>query len=102
MSEMKHTVGPWIAKRQHHKAYTIKARGEVITDVFDGSVAISEANARLIAAAPELLQAVIDFLPMVKDLEDCGPPNEGWQSDELMKAIENARQALSKATGATQ
>lgn len=27
------------------------------------------------------------LLPFVRDLEDCGPPYEGWQSEELMDII---------------
>lgn len=48
----------------------------------------SEANARLIAAAPELLEALIDLLHQAKLSEDEG----GWD-------FEQARAAIAKATG---
>ncbi len=46
---------------------------------------VDKANARLIAAAPELLAALIDVLP---ELESVGP----------MKKFEKARAVIAKAT----
>ena len=62
MSESKHTPGPWAVYRaKNGKLLGVgDARAEGVTDPFGGlwrSGAEMEANARLIAAAPELLEA---------------------------------------------
>lgn len=36
---------------------------------------------------------------IAKDLDDCGPSGEGWQSPELMEALEVARDLTTKARG---
>lgn len=48
------------------------------------------ANAMLIAAAPDMLNALIDMLNVCYDLEI---------NDETVKAVANARAAITKATG---
>lgn len=53
----------------------------------------SAANARLIAAAPDLLEALEELLAGVDRL----PPREPW--DEDGPVIKKARAALAKATG---
>lgn len=60
----------------------------------DGPISEQQANARLIAAAPELLAALLDVLGWI--------PNGGaWHTDAPMKSIARAREALRKATGET-
>jgi hypothetical protein len=51
---MKHTPGPWTKLPE---SLNIHARGCVVAEVIPQSNGIDEANARLIAAAPELLEA---------------------------------------------
>ena len=53
---------------------------------------ISKANASLIAAAPELLEALRDVIGWIPD---AGP----WFTEEPRKSVERARAALRKATG---
>ena len=61
----KHTAGPWFAIRNDHywevniedRRYAPSVANTCDTEVREGSD-ISEANARLIAAAPELLEAL--------------------------------------------
>lgn len=89
MSEMKHTPGPW----RTNGCYISSNYGEVghaywVSSMPDG---MSEANARLIAAAPELLealQAIIDGPGL-----DCVPDND-------VQALISS--AIAKATGAPQ
>ncbi|WP_041862712.1 hypothetical protein [Bordetella petrii] len=55
-----------------------------------------EANARLIAAAPELLDALESLLPMLADWHDEFPDHVG---DKEGPAIKAARAAIAKAKG---
>ena len=59
----------------------------------------TRANARLIAAAPELLEALKKLLPFADGLEDKGPLGEGYQSDELRAVLTQGHTAIAKAEG---
>jgi len=97
MTDTQHTPGPWSSDTD---AYVINNSDEVLADVFyieshspdlDPRL-IRKANARLIAAAPELLAALEDLLWAVTgfgDFEECYP-----------EEVANARAAIIKATGA--
>ena len=90
---MKHTPGPWRA--------IIRKNGGGITNAFvdmqsGGHIAIplnnpetAEANARLIAAAPELLEALQTWIAAC---------DTGTHTD-INQAREQARAAIAKATG---
>ena len=90
---MSHTQGPW-----HNVANTeIRARfanqnGDHIATVWANGESESAANARLIAAAPDLLEALIMAELFILGFED----------DETQKGISNKllqiRAAISKAT----
>ena len=93
----KHTPGPWIA---HEGAiFQEKPHGEVsplICDTINGRKFTGEergANARLIAAAPELLDALQSLLARVSsDII----ANQCWHEEQRA-----ARAAIAKATGNT-
>lgn len=104
----KHTPGPWTLtadgagwyiecspERGHSVAYIRAEIGEEDPDTSDDE---KEANARLIAAAPELLealQAVSRSFPTDRDMRDAG-----WERAEIDLACrdyEAARAAISKA-----
>ena len=62
---MKHTLKPWIISREHANGINIEGRGTLIRLVAtvrnrSTTQEETEANARLIAAAPELLEFVKD------------------------------------------
>lgn len=85
----KHTPGPW-----HVSSNTAQdlvcAGDEVVADCTTGDLPdISIANARLIAAAPELLEACKSLLP------------EGWDDGVMdhMPGVKIARLAIAKAEG---
>jgi len=59
-----------------------------------------EANARLIAAAPELLQAVIDLLAVAPSKAPAAGLLVGIE-EKHAEAIRNAKQAIAKATEQT-
>lgn len=58
MSEQKHTPGPWAYRIGQHHTDFILSNGSVI----EVEWRIAEANARLIAAAPDLLEALRDLV----------------------------------------
>jgi len=57
------------------------------------------ANARLIAAAPELLEAVEEVLPFMKRFIQHTEANFGMATAEQKKALSDAEAAIRKARG---
>ena len=119
MSETKHAPGPWAEAQLAHGDWLIHQAGKkskngckrhhvatVRRNDFsqENSADIPlpvEANARLIAAAPELLSACRDILSRFQDL--LGP--EGQRNGEIegdAEAIKSARAAIAKAEGTDQ
>lgn len=119
----KHTPGPWIVSRQSQstilKAITIRGGGDriarVVVPIATQSISECESNARLIAAAPDLLEACQMFAEWLRR-EDSGfdhkthdrktPEGEAawrdWFYENLRicsLAQEQARAAINKATG---
>ena len=85
---MKHTPGPWTYDRSGYSLYVNSGRELVTALSMDGKrLETSEANARLIAAAPDLLDALL----MVLD-----DPNA---LDGRPRTYEYVRAAIAKATG---
>ena len=88
---MKHTPGPWEARgysifEPHKTAMTIAVATQHEPNV--------KANARLIAAAPELLealQAFVEWAECVKEFAGAAP----------IATLADARAAIAKATGET-
>lgn len=62
----KHTPGPWEIERRRS---FVTAIGPCVADEYAGSawLDVSEADARLIAAAPELLEALQNLTGILKD-----------------------------------
>jgi hypothetical protein len=100
MSEIKHTSGPWQwdddevwqegYDTEQHAPWLVGPSGERI---LTGQIhCLSEANARLIAAAPTLLEAPRDLIGRVP-----GPSH--WHTNAAMKAVDRAIAAMAKATG---
>ena len=102
----KHTPGPWGIERLHGEINVISCNerdgaakdmgivyvlardvgGMIHGEQFDDRSEV-EANARLMAAAPELLDALVDLLPLISPLKA-----ESQQ-------VANASAAIAKATG---
>jgi hypothetical protein len=86
MKQPKFTSGPW---NYLPPSLTIRAKGCVVADVMpQGSIA--EANATLIAAAPEMYEALEALLECADDFAK----RVGWPDN---KPREAARTALAKA-----
>jgi hypothetical protein len=91
----KFSIAPWKSAIAFDRAYirNIKdAQGEIIAQIPDWEDGLEEttANARLIAAAPDLLKALIDLL----DEADLAEVDE-----YTAPKVEAARAAIARATG---
>lgn len=91
--KQQHTPGPWIQGCEDfpNSGDIYAEDGSLIAEVFvNGEPESMVANARLIAAAPDLLALLEDWLASFVD------SIEGGEADELVEAT---RKAISKATG---
>ena len=91
MNNMKHTPGPWLARRD------IKNRGwmavyalnlDLIVDMMSDDE-FQEGDAHLIAAAPEILEALEELVSSL-------PQRRDWLNPDLERF---AKAAIAKATG---
>lgn len=100
---MKHTPGPWFFSGKH-EGCEVRYVGTYPDDRFCGELATlfgkdgeeQEANARLIAAAPELLDVLTRMVDQISD-----PLNAEHQLGAFVLGarIAEARAAIAKATG---
>jgi hypothetical protein len=82
----KHTPGPWRAEKDETaEVWDIKCNLGTVAMTDDLSPKTNEANARLIASAPELLEALKNLVSM------------GWNDSPLCKVYEKEIQAAEKA-----
>lgn len=96
MNEAKHTPGPWFTHREGFSSVYIEARigGGMLQEVAscgptnEGSDQ-QEANARLIAASPDLLEALAEIVSAA----------DGGCWNQLDPSFSKARAAIAKATG---
>lgn len=97
MKEFKGMQGPWVASKTDRSIGPVsrdddQSYGMILPVAwveFDGNDAFQKANANLIAAAPELLEALLSIVNM-----DYQPTD-----DEHDKVYLKARAAISKALG---
>ena len=110
-----HTPGPWVyvdaekeASMQFRKLCVIRGGGKEITSfswqtpskAFP-SKEESQANARLIAAAPELLEALQGAIGALEQDVDTGADyNDADWSGIAQQRLDDARAAIARATGA--
>lgn len=92
----RHTPGPWKAGSASVSAPETEDRLGLSVRIHGGNGADNRANARLIAAAPDLLAALEALLPMVAEWHAEFPRHIG---DKEPPAIQAARAAIAKATG---
>lgn len=113
MEEMKHTPGPWKARKGFH-ADTIEIFHpdksvkppfypcEIATIASDRDTAKAKANARLIAAAPELLEALklaANALDKMGDMPYSDVSTHAWFSLDCEKIVEDSKSLIAKSTG---
>lgn len=98
---LNHSLAPWKTAIAFDRAYirNIKdAQGEIIAQIPDWDDGLEEttANARLMAAAPDLLTALEHLYHAAEEQFDQSETEEGSFNSE---ALERARTAMAKATG---
>jgi hypothetical protein len=103
MSKLQHTPGPWkIGTPPPNGEQTIGLdNGLMIAISTTGDNIDSKANAHLIAAAPEMLEALITTYKAFNTdghEHDCGQPCEGCECFSSCPNI-TVKQAIEKATG---
>ncbi|ELI5856580.1 hypothetical protein AB9A01_09660 [Pseudomonas aeruginosa] len=92
MSKQSHTPGPWVSRNnmvfggKKCICSNVNAASPTPQNIAE-DVAMSIANARLMAAAPELLDALVNLLPLISPLKA-----ESQQ-------VADASAAIAKATG---
>jgi hypothetical protein len=96
-----HSITPWKTAIAFDRAYirNIKdAQGEIIAQIPDWEDGLSEttANARLMAAAPDLLEALRDLLSRAESELDQTATHDGLANCD---ALARCRAAIAKATG---
>ncbi len=101
--EVKHTPGPWIIKGTNKNL--VYSKKGLIAEVWGGTKGgvskATEANARLIAAAPDLLAALEEIWDcrFSGNAGDMGVPDKGYWANLTPQRCERIRDALSKAKG---
>lgn len=101
--EMKHTPGPWKSVMKVHVVDVNDTRIADVIDRFDGKdnnfKSSAEANARLIAAAPELLDELIEQDKFLGVLAGTVPLSEKDTHRRIAMHRESVRAAIAKAAG---
>lgn len=102
----KHSPGPWVCAPFPNPNYNIVLMGphgtkRDIATVMRSLDDVGVANARLVAAAPDLLEACKAALAYVPTSTESGEPHDGsaWDCCEACAAMEKLRAALAKAEG---
>ena len=102
METTKHTQGPWVytpllSGSENHKGYHITAIdgnwSHAAVQPGDEDGRLGRANAQLIAAAPELLEALLSFMSVPND------ELEGYCRHSMGDAAALASAAINKALG---
>ena len=90
---MSHTPAPWKIDGAHSTRVLliIDAKGHAIGEIVDTR---NPANAKLIAAAPDLLEALLTALPYVEDHEGSNVYKRG----AVARAVAQIRAAIEQAT----
>lgn len=96
MNKLRATPGPWSVRKHGYPIITDDAKNKWIATIHsvEPENEVREANAHLIAAAPELYEALEELCRYANDSNDC---QYGTLSTRLVKDIAEA--ALAKARG---
>ena len=100
--QVKHTNGPWYlgsGKEDKHNIVTTNGNMIVFLDGRRPVMNENKANARLIAAAPELLEACKEALDVMITAGICLEGYELWGKEKYDNKIALIGQAIAKAEG---
>ena len=94
----KHTSGPWqwIGRSEYDDTVYRELSPAVITGTVEGNICIYEADARLIASAPELLEALKNIEYILGQIDSVHYKS---CSEKIFEVIKTAREAIVKAEG---
>lgn len=99
MSAAKHTPGPWVWQHWPDGQNTVATQATLgtVANVWTSGagVDIDKANARLMAAAPELL----DLLRQCRDYLSCIPESAVGGDDDAVLLTSNADKLIAKVMG---
>lgn len=93
----KHTPGPWKAVPHGSRIYGPDGYELAATSYEWQRTSTTEANARLIAAAPDMLAALLTCIDM---LQDCLQHSDNDTADMIDTVLQSAQSAIDKATQA--
>jgi hypothetical protein len=97
MTQAKHTPGPWIIDRNgdvNHHSYFVS---DFPIAMVSGPLTDKAANARLIAAAPDLLEALIETSSSLRQCFECD--EDAADAYGITEQLKKADSAIAKATG---
>lgn len=92
MADLKHTPGPWKVDEDDD---VVSATGLWVAFAYGDSEEEAKHNARLIAAAPDLLEALRALLSAAERMVDKAPVMGRTEAE----AMDRARLAIDRATG---
>jgi len=94
---MSHTPAPWKIDGAHSTRVLLinDAKGHAIGEIVDTR---NPANAKLIAAAPDLLEALLTALPYVEDHANDHAQSGVYKSGAVARAVAQIRAAIEQAT----
>lgn len=93
---MNHTKGPWVIEwneKATPSRASIKSNGKSICSITPNESDLD--NARLIAAAPELLALAIEYLEHLKEEEEIAAPEHMGHNKSKIESVQGV---ISKAT----
>jgi hypothetical protein len=110
MAKGKHTAGPWVTDPEVEHEAVLGADGKMVADCAIFGPGLSQkrniANARLIAAAPELLEALRWAVNMAEEAVCCRRDSDDPEDHKILDHHEaelvKAKTILARATGAAQ
>lgn len=92
---MTHTPAPWDVHIDRHGFVTLSAGPEYVRDITDGfNIAgrLSQADAHLMRASPDLLDALEDLAHVIEEIETYGyAPNSGVALNRAYAVIAKAK-----------
>ena len=94
----KHTPGPWRASELGVLSDKLTSYGNwYVCSLIDPDNEEHKANARLIAAAPELLESLEDLLSNLDEMGLATMPGDTFEN--MRETVDRARAAIAKAEG---
>lgn len=103
--QLQHTLGPWEAYKKSNGGWSVKSihaaiNDSDVTDTYRDEIYLSEADARLIAAAPELLAILSHVVTQLEnDVREAEIACDSLECERATERLEKARTVVAKATG---